>query len=150
MQWHKRIKNVQKLTLVVELWALLSPGCPPSLERTIRQGSSQEDSVHILLIAVVHWCLRAETHPCGNVVRAVVLSSFWPAWLDQLHIATAWSSRDMCVNWNKSRVSSLALFLNDAWVRAGGCKWSLRKVRVKPATRSVVATCLCIYKNKKH
>ena len=39
MQWHKCIITVQKLTLVVELWS-----CPPSLERRIRQCSSQVGS----------------------------------------------------------------------------------------------------------
>ena len=77
---------------------------------------------------------------CGNV-----LSSFWPPWLDQLNsMVYVW----MCVNWNKPRVSRLQLYeqpsaLNNAWVRAGGCKRSLPrypKVRVKPATRSAVGT----------
>ena len=40
MQWHKRIIIVQKLTLAVELWALLSPRCPPSLEHTIQLSSA--------------------------------------------------------------------------------------------------------------
>jgi len=43
---------------------------------------------------------------------------------------TAWSSRDMCINWNEPQVSHIQLYeqpsaLNDAWVWAGGCKWSL-------------------------
>jgi len=48
---------------------------PPSLERTIQlsspvylSGKAYEDCVHIVVIAVVHWCLRAKIHPCGNVV----------------------------------------------------------------------------------
>ena len=48
MHWQKRIIIVQKLTLVVELWALLSPCCPPSLERMIWQCSSQERPTKIL------------------------------------------------------------------------------------------------------
>jgi len=31
------------------------------------------DSVHIIVIAVMHRCLRAETHPCGNVVSTVIM-----------------------------------------------------------------------------
>ena len=29
-----------------------------------------------LVIAIVHWCLRAETHPCGKVVSAVILGNY--------------------------------------------------------------------------
>ena len=31
------------------------------------------DSVHIIVIAVMHGCLRAKTHPCGIVVNAVIM-----------------------------------------------------------------------------
>jgi len=49
---------------------------------------------------------------------------------------TAWSSRDMCVNWNESQVSRLQLYeqpsaLNDAWVRVVGCK------RISPGVQNV-------------
>jgi len=40
IQWHQRIIIVQKLTLVVELWALVAPRCPPSLERSIQLSSA--------------------------------------------------------------------------------------------------------------
>jgi len=86
-------------------------------------------------------CCRAlmftcRNYPCGNVVSAVIMfclrfgrhgSIKW----------SAWTSRDMCVNWNKPSVSRA---LKDAWVRAGGCKRRYPKVRVEPATRSAVAT----------
>ena len=79
-----------------------------------------------------------ETHSCGNVIN--VLSSFWPPWLDQLNNV---SSRDICVNWNEPQVSRLQLYeqpgaLNDAGVRAAGCKRSLQRY---PKVRSAVATC---------
>jgi len=35
---------------------------------TLLSGKAHEDPVHIVVIAVVHWCLRTETRPCGNVV----------------------------------------------------------------------------------
>ena len=38
-------------------------------------GKAHEDSVHIVAIAVVYSCLRVETHPCGNVVSAVIMFS---------------------------------------------------------------------------
>jgi len=48
MQWHKLTIIVQKLILVMESWAILSPRCPPSLERTILQRSSQESPTKIV------------------------------------------------------------------------------------------------------
>jgi len=60
---------------------------------------------------------------------------------------TAWSSLDMCVNWNEPLVSRLQLYeqpscaLNDELVDANGVCQGIQKVRVGPATRSAVATC---------
>jgi len=56
------------------------------------------------------------------------------------------SSRDMCVNWNEPQASRLQLHeqssalttLEYELVDANG---DIQKVRVKPATRSAVATC---------
>ena len=72
MQWHKIKIIVLKLTLVVEIWALLSRRWPPLLERSLRLpvavpflGKAHEDSDHTAVIAVVHWRLHAETHRAG-------------------------------------------------------------------------------------
>ena len=72
MQWHKIKIIVLKLTLVVEIWTLLSRRWPPLLERSLRLpvavpflGKPHEDSDHTVVIAVVHWRLHAETHRAG-------------------------------------------------------------------------------------
>ena len=72
MQWHKIKIIVLKLTLVVEIWTLLSRRWPPLLERSLRLpvavpflGKAHEDSDHTAVIAVVHWRLHAETHRAG-------------------------------------------------------------------------------------
>jgi len=66
-----------KLTLMVELWALFLPvvcHCSSAQSNCHPYGSSQERPTKILSTSyVVHWCLRAETHPCGKVVSAVVM-----------------------------------------------------------------------------
>ena len=64
------------------------------------------------------WCCE-----CCNYV----LSSFWLPWLAQTWIIEQHGLHVTCVNWNKPQVSHLQLYeqpsaLNDAWVRAGGCK----------------------------
>ena len=72
MQWHKIKIIVLKLTLVVEIWALLSRRWLPLLERSLRLpvavpfiGKAHEDSDHTAVIAVIHWRLHAETHRAG-------------------------------------------------------------------------------------
>jgi len=74
----------------------------------------------------VYWCLRVETRPCGNVVSAVLMFCLRFGRHGSINW-TAWSSRDMCVNWNEPQLSRLQLYeqpsaLNDAWVRAGAYK----------------------------
>ena len=44
----------------------------PTVISSVALRMAREDSVHIVVIAVVHGCLRAETHPRGNVVSAVI------------------------------------------------------------------------------
>ena len=72
MQWHKIKIIVLKLTLVVEIWTLLSRCWPPLLERSLRLpvavpffGKAHEDSDHTAVITVVHWRLYAKTHHAG-------------------------------------------------------------------------------------
>ena len=81
MQWHKIKIIVLKLTLVVEIWTLLSRRWPPLLGRSLRLpvavlffGKAHEDSDHTALIAVVHWRLHAKTHRAGEVASAVIMS----------------------------------------------------------------------------
>ena len=146
------------LVCVAGLWSLLSPRCPPSLP------SRANDPTVIGSVALRkgprrfcphrsdRWCLFAETHPCGNVVSAVIMfclrfGCHGSLELDHLNSV---SSCDMCINWNESQVSRLQLYKqpspsNDTWVRAGGCKQSLPRYPkgwVGPATRSAVATCI--------
>ena len=112
-------------------------------------GKTHEDSVHILVIAVVHWCLRAETHPCGNVMSAVIMPClrFWSPWL-----ARTWSNEQRghhvtCINWNEPKLaaynytSSLALWTTLVYELVDANR-GIQKVRVEPATRSAVATWL--------
>ena len=152
MQWHKRTIIVQKLTLVVELWALVSPlsaiaqAHDPTVIGSIapRKGPHRfcphrSDHCHALMLTCRNSPSWQHCERCNNV-----LSSFWPPWLD--HNWTVWSSCEMCVNWNEPPVSRIQLYkqpsdFNDAWVRAGGCKRSLQKIRIEPASRSSVATC---------
>jgi len=70
------------------------------LFRPIPIHLTKSSHVHIVVIAVVHWCLRAETHPCGNVVSAVIMFCLRLGRHGSINW-TAWSSRDMCVNWNE-------------------------------------------------
>jgi len=136
MWWHKHIIIVQKLTMMVELWSLLSPCCLPSIERTIQLSSalnSQERPMKILSTSyVVHWCLHAKNHPCGKVVSAVVMFClpFGHHTSLELHIDRH-GHHVTCVLIGTSR--NLAAYkytahwqtLNKAWVRAGGYKRSL-------------------------
>ena len=74
---------VLKLTLVVELWALLSSHdhhCSSTpLRRSLAvqlSGKAQKILSTLTLVrAIVHWCLHAETHPGGEVASAVII--FW-------------------------------------------------------------------------
>ena len=72
MHWPEWWKLVLKLTLVVEIWALLSRRWPPLLERSLRLpvavpflGKAHEDSDHTAVIAVVNWRLHGKTHRAG-------------------------------------------------------------------------------------
>jgi len=100
-------------------------------------------------MAVVHWCLHVETQPCGSVVSAVITFCLRFGRHGSINW-TAWSSRDMCVNWIKPRVSRIQLYeqpsaFESELVDANQVCQGIQKVRVEPATRSAVATC---YKKK--
>ena len=121
-----------------------------SLYQCTTTTCKHEDSVRIVVIAVVHWCLSAEKHPCGNVVSAVIMLClrFGRHGSLELDRSTLWSSRDMCVNWNEPQAtaynytSTLALWtaLEYELVDANRVCQGIQKVRVGPATRSAVAT----------
>ena len=90
----------------------------PTVIGSVALRMAREDSVRIVVIAVVHGCLRAETHPCGNVVSAVITVCLRFGRHGSIN-RTAWSSRDKCVNWKEPQVSRLQLYeqpsdLNDA------------------------------------
>ena len=123
MQRHKRIIIVQKLTLVLELWALLSPRCPPSLERTIgsvalRKGSRRfcphcSDRCRVLMLMCWNSSLWQRCERCSNV-----LSSIWPA-------AMARSIEQRGHHVTCALIGTQPSALNDARVRVGECKPSL-------------------------
>ena len=152
MQWLKRTIIVQKLTLVVELWGLLSPRCPPSHERTDptvigsiapRKGSRRfcphrGDCCRALMLTCRNSPLWQRCERCNNV-----LSSFWPPWLNQLNsVVITWraligTSRKLAA-YNCASSLALEQRLSTSWWRQN---WSIQKVGVEPATRSAVATC---------
>jgi len=141
VNWLKRIIIVQKLTLV-ELWAVLSPRCPPSLKRTIQlssvvqlSGKAHKDSVHIVVIAVVHWCLRAATMFCLRFDRHGSINSQRG---HHMICALVGTSRKLAAY---NYASSLALWtmLEYKLLDANGVCQSIQKFRVEPATRSAVA-----------
>ena len=99
------------------------------------------DCCHALMLTCRNLPLLQCCECCNNLV--------WPPWLIRTwsieqrghHVTCALigTSHKLAVY---NYTSSLAL-LNDAWVQAGGCKWSLPrypKVREEPATRSAVVT----------
>ena len=69
MPWPECKTLVVKLTLVVEIWALLSRRgrhCSSALfDFRWQYRKAHEDSDHTAVIAVVHWRLHAETHRAG-------------------------------------------------------------------------------------
>ena len=68
VQWPKRTIFVLKLTLVVEIQALLSRRgrhCSNALSDFRWQYQAHEDSDHTAVIAVVNWRLHAKTHRAG-------------------------------------------------------------------------------------
>ena len=108
MQWHKRKIIVSKLTLVVEIQALLSCRRPPLLDRSLRHWlpvQSYEGPTKILtVVAIVHWRLHANSHRAGEALSTEISSCLTfgcHCWLDIAIDDWAWSSRDMCINWNK-------------------------------------------------
>ena len=115
MPWHKIKIIVLKLTLVVEIWALLSrrgrhySSALFDLQVAVPfLGKAHEDSDHTPVIAVVHWRLHAKTHRAGEVASQCcnnVLSSFWSP---LLAIDWAWVPHGMCVNWNVLRYATVA------------------------------------------
>ena len=50
----------------------------------IGSGKAHKNSVHIVVIAVMHWWLRAETHTCGNIVSTAMFCLWaamaWTVW----------------------------------------------------------------------
>ena len=154
MQWRKHIIIVQKLTLVVKLWAFCIPIAAiarahnPTVIASValRKGLRRYVSTSLWLLSWLMFAcgnspLWQRCERCNNV-----LSSFWPPWLDQLiieqrghHVTCALigTSRQWAAyNYTISLVlwKTLEYELMDA---NGG----IQKVRVEPATRSAVATC---------
>ena len=100
----------------------------------------RSDHCHALMLTCRNSPSWQHCERCNNV-----LSSFWPPWLD--HNWTVWSSCEMCVNWNEPPVSRIQLYkqpsdFNDAWVWAGGCKWSLPRYP-KGQSRTCYQDCGC-------
>ena len=124
MQWHKIKIIVLKLTLVVEIWTLLSHHrWPPLLERFPTSGGST--------------VLRKGTRrfwPHGrDRCRSLTLTCRnSPCWLSceccnntpLLAIDWAWLPRGMCVNWNELQLA-LALALRRGCNAAMNGSWDL-------------------------
>ena len=90
------------------------------------------------------WCLRTETHPCGNVVSAVIMSCLcltpMARSIEQrghhVRCALIGTSRKLAA-YNYTSTLALWMALEYELVHTNG---SIQKVRVEPATRSAVAT----------
>jgi len=101
--------------------------------------------VQKVTLVVVYWCLRVETHPCGNVVSAVMFCLRF----DRLHAIRSIEQRVhhvTCALIGTSRklaaydyTSSLALRTTLEYELVHTNR-GIQKVRVEPATRSAVAT----------
>ena len=150
MQWHKRIIIVQKLTLVVELWAFCLPvvrhrSSSQSGSVALRKGPRRfcphrSDCCRALTLACRNSPLWQCCERCNNV-----LSSFWPPWLNQLNsVVITWRALIgmRCELAAYNYTSSLALWttLDYELVDANGVCQGIQKVWVEPATRSAVAT----------
>jgi len=105
MRWPKRMYNFGAEThrdsgtnsAIVSRLQLLGRSLPLSLAVQLSE-KVHEDSDYTAMIAVVHWCLRAETHPGGEVVCAVIISFLLAPSLTQL---VQQAHHVMCVNWNE-------------------------------------------------
>ena len=133
--WPKRLFLVLKLTLVLELWVLLSYGWSPLLKRLIRfslavqlSGKAHDNSDYTAMNAVVHWHLRrCRNSPwwqgcecCNNFVFLLAAIAAI-AWLKQHghHVLIGMRCKlTTYIIWS-------AFALNEAWIWAGGCKQSL-------------------------
>ena len=78
--WLKIVSLVLKLTLGVELWALLYSCRLPLLEQSLQllleiqfSGKAHENSYYSVMTVIMHWHLCAKTHPGGKVVSAVII-----------------------------------------------------------------------------
>ena len=143
MQWHKCIIIVQKLTMVVELWALflratLLMTVGLCAQAMVDNGETKgprrfcphrSDCCLALMLMCQNSPLWQGSLRCNNVfvLAAMTHSNLI---LDQCgHHVT-------CVNWNEPLWTMLEYELVDA----NGVFQGIQKVRVEHATRSVVAT----------
>ena len=159
MQWHKRTIIVQKLTLVVELWALLSPHvCHRSSARStvigsvaLRKGLRSfcphcSDRCRVLMLTCRNSPLWKRCEDCNKVVFVFILAAMARSIQQHGHhmkCALIGTSHKLAVY---NYTSSLALWttLEYELVDANG---GIQEARVEPATRSAVATC-CRSKKK--
>ena len=123
------------------MWSLL---CIDSVIGSVALRKTHEDSVHIVVIAVMHWCLRAETHPRGNIVSAVIMFYLLLAAMARsieqrghhMTCALIGMSRKLAAY---NYTSGLALWTTLEYELVD-INWDIQKVGVEPATRSAVAT----------
>jgi len=107
---------------------------------------SHEDSDYTAMITVVQWHLHAETHPGGKVVSAVTRSCFPSSSLNSnshgRHMACALigiSHKLPSYNYTGSLWMRLGLSTS-WWMKTESAQVSGVRVRVRPATRSAIAT----------
>ena len=151
LKWHKRIIIVQRLTLMVELWALLSPiarARNPTVIGSValRKGLQRFFQHHsrALMLTCRNSPLWQGCERCSNV--CLRFGCHGSLKLDQLNsVVITWraligTSRKLAFY---NYTSNLALWatLEYELVDANGVCQGIQKVRVEPATRSAVATC---------
>ena len=99
------------------------------------------------MIAVLHWCLHAETYPCGKVVSTVIMvclcfGHYGLLELDQRVMTWRALIGTSCKLAAYNYTSSLVLWatLEYELVDANEIFQGIQEVREEPATRSAVAT----------
>ena len=153
VQWHKRImcrntprlRSYEPFCLTV---AAIAQAHDPTVIASValwrglrRLCLHRSDCCRALMLTCRNSRLWLRCERCNNV-----LSSFWPPWLDQLieqrghHVTCALiGTSHKFAAYNYTRSLELWTTLECELMDANG---GIRKVRVGPATRSAVATCI--------
>ena len=144
---------VQKIAVMVKLWAHLSSlrlplfKCLLWLSLAVQLSrKSHEDSDYTAMITVMQWRLHVETHHGGEVMSAVTRSCFPSSSLNSnshgCHMACALIGMSHKLpSYNNTGSLWMRLGLSTSWwMKTESAQVSGVSVRVRPATRSAVAT----------